>query len=52
MPTEDYRGISVKAEVYEKLEKLRARFGLRSIAEVVDYLATKTLTTKVEVKAR
>jgi hypothetical protein len=57
MPKADYRRyrrISVKTEVYDGLERLRARLGLRSIADVVRHLLEEALEEKepcVEQKA-
>jgi len=57
MPKANYRRyhcISVKTEVYEGLERLRGRLGLRSIADVVRHLLEKAQEEKelcVEQKA-
>ena len=41
MPKGKYRGITVKAEVYHKLDELRGRLGLRSVPGVVEHLLEK-----------
>ena len=38
MPKGGYKAITVKAEVYEELEKMRRELGLMSVPEVVEYL--------------
>ncbi len=38
MPPRGYRSISVPEDVYRRLEALRRRLGLRSVADVVSHL--------------
>jgi len=48
MPTYPYRGITVTEDVYEKLEQVRKKYDLHSIAEAVEYLVEKELKSKVK----
>jgi predicted CopG family antitoxin len=50
MPIYPYRGITVTEDVYGKLEQVRKKYDLHSIAEAVEYLVEKELKVK-EVEA-